>query len=213
MAIESAGSLLEQTTQVDRLDHEAIQSGTGRACLQCNNSFKSISELGQHATKLQHGGFQVQMWTTVQEARFARASLDQVSAGSTPVFMSALRSVRGWKRRFTREDNPKQHLRVYHRVNYLTKFGEYKKCYLKAWELQYFCELVRMQIYDRSDPLFANFMQIRLEQLRADSWLFISSIESILHQNRGMNRLIIRWSNSALYLPIHTSIFKTFITL
>lgn len=77
MAIESAGSLLEQTSQVDRLDHEAIQSGTGRTCLQSNNSFKSISELGQHATKLQHG-----VWATVQEARFARASLDQISTAS-----------------------------------------------------------------------------------------------------------------------------------
>lgn len=45
MAIESAGYLLGQKSQVDRPDHGAIQPGTVRACLQCNISFMSISEL------------------------------------------------------------------------------------------------------------------------------------------------------------------------
>lgn len=55
--IESAGSLLGRKAQVDGPGHEVIKSGTERACLQCNNSFKSISELGHHATNLQHDAF------------------------------------------------------------------------------------------------------------------------------------------------------------
>lgn len=57
MAIESAGPLLRRNSQVDSTDHEAVQSGTATTCLQCNDSFKSISELGHHATELQHDAF------------------------------------------------------------------------------------------------------------------------------------------------------------
>ena len=130
MAIESAGSLLGQKSQVDRPDHEAIQPGTVRACLQCNISFKSISELGQHATKLQHGAFKCKCGQPFKRLDSLERHLVKYQPGARQYSCQLCDRYEGEKA-FTREDNLKQHLRVYHRVN-STKYGEYKKCYLKA---------------------------------------------------------------------------------
>lgn len=130
MAIESAGSLLGQKSQVDCPDHEAIQPGTVRACLQCNISFKSISELGQHATKLQHGAFKCKCGQPFKRLDSLGRHLIKYQPGARQYSCLLCDRYEGEKA-FTREDNLKQHLRVYHRVN-STKYGEYKKCYLKA---------------------------------------------------------------------------------
>lgn len=130
MAIESAGSLLGQKSQVDRPDHEAIQPGTVRACLQCNTSFKSISDLGQHATKLQHGAFRCKCGQPFKRIDSLGRHLIKYQPGARQYSCQLCDRYEGEKA-FTREDNLKQHLRVYHRVN-STKYGEYKKCYLKA---------------------------------------------------------------------------------
>lgn len=130
MAVESAGSLPRQKSQVDRPDHEAIQSGTVRACLQCNTSFKSISELGQHASKLQHGAFRCKCGQPFKRLDSLGRHLIKYQPGARQYSCQLCDRYEGEKA-FTREDNLKQHLRVYHRVN-STKYGEYKKCYLKA---------------------------------------------------------------------------------
>lgn len=130
MTIESAGPLLRRKSQVDHRDHEAIQSGTATTCLQCNDSFKSISELGHHATELQHDAFRCKCGQPFKRLDSLERHRIKYEPGARQYSCQLCDRYEGEKA-FTREDNLKQHLRVYHRVN-STKYGEYKKRYLKA---------------------------------------------------------------------------------
>lgn len=128
MTIESAGPFLRRQFQVECTDHEAIQSGT--TCLQCNDSFKSISELGHHATELQHDAFKCTCGQTFKRLDSLERHKTKYQPGARQYSCQLCDRYEGEKA-FTREDSLKQHLRVYHRV-ISTKYGEYKKRYLKA---------------------------------------------------------------------------------
>lgn len=130
ITIESAEPLLRRKFQVDCTDHEAIQSGTATTCLQCNDSFKSISELGHHATELQHDAFKCKCGQPFKRLDSLERHKIKYQPGARQYSCQLCDRYEGEKA-FTREDNLKQHLRVYHRVN-STKYGEYKKRCLKA---------------------------------------------------------------------------------
>ena len=130
MTLGSAGPPLRRKIQVDRTDHEAIQSGTATTCLQCNDSFKSISELGRHATEVQHDAFRCKCGQPFKRLDSLERHRVKYEPGARQYSCQLCDRYEGEKA-FTREDNLKQHLRVYHRVN-STKYGEYKKHYLKA---------------------------------------------------------------------------------
>lgn len=130
MTIGSAGPPLRRKSQVDRTDHEAIQSGTAKTCLQCNDSFKSVSELGRHATELQHDAFRCKCGQSFKRLDSLERHRVNYEPGARQYTCQLCDRYEGEKA-FTREDSLKQHLRFYHRVN-STKYGEYKKRYLKA---------------------------------------------------------------------------------
>lgn len=130
MTIGSAGPPLRQKSQVDLTDHEVILSGIATTCLQCNDPFQSTSELGRHASEVQHDAFRCKCGQPVKR----RGSPERHRVKYEPIapqYPCQLCNRYKGKKAFTREETLKEHLRVFHRVN-LTKYGEFKKNYLKV---------------------------------------------------------------------------------
>lgn len=96
-------------------NHESIQPAESNACLQCNKSFRSTTELGHHARESQHAAFKCKCGSTFQGIYDLKRHQNRHQPG-TPAYPCLYCSRHRGERGFRRKDHLTQHIRNYHRI-------------------------------------------------------------------------------------------------
>lgn len=112
-------------------DHESIQPAKPNTCLQCNQSFRSTTELGHHARKSQHAAFQCKCGSTFQGIYDLKRHQNRHQPG-TPAYPCIYCSRHRGERGFRRKDHLTQHTRKYHHITSDNSEDEYRPKKKKA---------------------------------------------------------------------------------
>lgn len=107
-------------------DHESIQPAKSNACLQCNQSFRSTTELGHHARQSQHAAFKCKCGTTFQGIYDLKRHQDRYQPG-TPAYPCLYCSRHRGESGFRRKDHLTQHIRNYHHITSDNSEDEYRQ--------------------------------------------------------------------------------------
>lgn len=96
-------------------DHESVQPAKPNACLECNQSFRSTTELGLHARESQHAAFKCKCGTTFQGMYELKRHQNRHQPG-TPAYPCLYCSRHRGEKGFRRKDHLSQHIRKYHHI-------------------------------------------------------------------------------------------------
>lgn len=105
-------------------DHESIQPAKSNACLQCNQSFRSTTELGHHARESQHAAFKCKCGSTFQGIYDLKRHQNRHQPGTPAYPCLYCRRHRG-ESGFRRKDHLTQHIRKYHHITSDNSEDEY----------------------------------------------------------------------------------------
>lgn len=105
-------------------EHESIQPAKPNACLECNQSFRSTTELGLHARESQHAAFKCKCGTTFQGMYELKRHKNRHQPG-TPAYPCLYCSRHRGEKGFRRKDHLHQHVRKYHHITSGNSEDEY----------------------------------------------------------------------------------------
>lgn len=105
-------------------DHESIQPAKPNTCLQCNQHFRSATELARHARESQHAAFKCKCGSTFQGIYDLKRHQNRHQPG-TPAHPCLYCSRHRGERGFRRKDHLTQHIRRCHHITSNNSEDEY----------------------------------------------------------------------------------------